>query len=269
MLGAIVGDIVGSRFEFDNHRSKSFELFDQRCRPTDDSIMTLAVAGAISEVFDQEWSETELAAAAVRWMRQLGRQYLDAGYGGRFGRWLASDDPQPYNSFGNGAAMRVSPTGLVGRDEAEVIRLSDAVTAVSHNHPEGIKGARATALAVFWAKNGLSQNEIKSRIESDYYRLDFTIDQIRSSYEFNETCQETVPQAIECFLEATGFEDAIRLAISLGGDSDTVAAITGSIADAYWGVPEAIAEQARGFLDQRLSRLLDQWESRFGSGLTS
>jgi len=270
MIGAIVGDIVGSRFEFNNYRNKNFELFTGDCKVTDDSIMTLAVAKAVMEArrirkSAPDGCDSEYYAAAerlaVKYMQQIGRRYPNCGYGGRFIHWVFSDTPQPYNSFGNGAAMRISPVGFASETEEEVIRLSRAVTGVTHNHPEGIKGAEAVAMAIFMARNGYSKKEIRDRIVKDYYSLDFTIDEIRSTYEFNETCQNTVPQAIEAFLEAESFEDAIRTAVSVGGDSDTIAAITGSIAEAYYGVPEDVKNRALTYLDVDLRNILEEWYS--------
>lgn len=243
MLGAIVGDIVGSRFEFDNHRSKNFSLFAAGCSVTDDSIMTLAVAKAIMEngkrMEQAAGSEDDyrlLSELAVRYMREIGRRYPYCGYGGMFARWLFSDIPKPYRSFGNGAAMRVSPAGFAARTQKEAIDLAGAVTSVTHNHEEGIKGAQATAVAVYLERRGCRKSEIRERIGA-YYPLDFTIDEIRDTYTFDATCQQTVPQAIQAFLESTSFEDTIRTAVSVGGDSDTIAAITGAVAEAYYGVP--------------------------------
>ena len=223
MLGAIIGDMVGSIYEFDNHRSKNFPFFSGRCYPTDDSIMTIALAKAILE---NDGKVEGLSEKAVEWMQKIGQQYPNCGYGGRFRRWMYDDDPHPYRSYGNGAAMRVSACGWTGNSMEEVKQLSYAVTAVTHDHPEGIKGAEAAACAIFLARTGRSKDEI------------------HTTYEFNETCQETVPQAIEAFLESTSFEDAIRNAISIGGDSDTLAAITGSIAEAFYGIPEDLCKQA-------------------------
>ena len=276
MIGAIIGDIVGSRFEFNNHRSKEFELFGEGCFATDDSIMTLAVAKAIMETeraaaYMSENSDGAEAFRAllgentVRCMQDIGRHYPNCGYGGRFHQWMFSDDPQPYHSFGNGAAMRVSPAGFAARDAEEALFLAEAVTAVTHNHPEGIKGAKATAAAIYMARTGADRREIKEYIERNYYPLDFSINGIRDSYRFNETCQETVPQAIECFLESTSFEDAIRTAISLGGDSDTIAAITGAIAESYYGVPDWMRAQALSYLDRRLRAVYDEWQETHGT----
>ncbi len=272
MLGAIIGDIVGSRFEFYNHRNKDFKLFADDCRPTDDSVMTLAVAKAIIEAekikesceYDSDYY-TLVEKMTIKYMQEIGRKYPNCGFGGMFSKWVFGDDPQPYNSYGNGAAMRVSPAGYAGRNESEAIRLSEAVTGVTHNHNEGIKGAEATTVAIFMARSGSTKDEIRNRINHDYYPLNFTIDGIRNEYQFNETCQKTVPQAIEAFLESASFEDAIRTAISLGGDSDTLAAITGSIAEAYYGVPDEIKERALSYLDADLRAIYDQWIAFIGT----
>ena len=276
MLGAIIGDIVGSRFEFNNHRNKDFELFTEDCRVTDDSIMTLAVAKALMETekiikppsggadFDGGYYSL-LEKMAVKYLREIGRKYPDCGYGGMFAEWVFSDAPQPYNSFGNGAAMRIGPVGFRARTENEARRLSEVVTGVTHNHEEGIKGAEAVAVAIYLARRGFTKSEIREKIESAYYALDFTIDDIRHSYRFNETCQDTVPQAIQAFLESTSFEDAIRNAISIGGDSDTLAAITGAIAEAYYGVPEGLKEKALSYLDDELRSIFNDWSEFIGS----
>ena len=241
MFGAIIGDMVGSIYEFRNHRSKAFSLFGTGCHPTDDSIMTIAVAKAILE---NDGKAEGLEEQAVKWMQKIGRQYPNCGYGRSFRNWMFSNSPHPYGSFGNGSAMRVSACGWAGKTLEEVKALSRAVTVVTHNHPEGVKGAEATACAIFLARTGHSKEEIRTFIEDNYYTLDFTIDEVRPTYEFSATCQRTVPQAIEAFLESTSFEDAIRSAISLGGDSDTIAAITGSIAEAFYGIPEDIRKRA-------------------------
>lgn len=275
MFGAIIGDMVGSIYEFDNYRSKDFPLFGGGCYPTDDSIMTIAVAKAILE---NDGKTEGLEDKTVEWMQKIGRQYPNCGYGGRFYEWMYARNPHPYNSFGNGAAMRVSACGWAGNSLEKVKQLSYAVTAVTHDHPEGIKGAEATACAIFLARTGRSRDEIRAFIEDKYYKLDFTLDEIRPTYEFNETCQETVPQAIKAFLESTSFEDAIRNAISVGGDSDTLAAITGSIAEAFYGIPDDLREQAikqfkfgckvhypraAAAKDPDLLSVIEQFEARF------
>ena len=262
MIGAIVGDIVGSRFEWNNHKLKDFELFTEQCFFTDDSVISLAVCDALMKC---KPDYSDLSEQAVKSMQGIGRSYPDCGYGGVFGGWIYSDAPAPYNSYGNGAAMRVSACGYVGNSIDEVKRLSMAVTEVTHNHPEGLKGAEAVAAAVFLARSGMNMAEIRNYITTNYYSIDFTLDEIRDSYRFNETCQETVPQAIAAFLESTDFEDAIRNAISLGGDSDTLAAITGSIAEAYYGVTQKIREKAIAFLDERLSAILLKFEEKYSA----
>lgn len=270
MIGAIIGDIVGSRFEFNNHRNKEFELFTGDCQVTDDSIMTLAIAKAMMETekisklsfggYDDNGEYyTLLGKMSIKYMQEIGRKYPYCGYGGMFEQWVFSDNPEPYNSFGNGAAMRISPVGFVARTESEASSLSQVVTETTHNHDEGIKGAEATAVAIFMARCGCTKSEIQNKINRRYYSLNFTIDEIRETYQFNETCQETVPQAIVAFLESTSFEDAIRTAISLGGDSDTLAAVTGAIAEAYYGVPEILKEKALTYLDNELRAIYDEW----------
>lgn len=258
MIGAIIGDIVGSRFEWHNHRSKAFALFTPACHATDDSIMTLAIAKALMES-QPDWSN--LGTQAVRCMQEVGRPYPHCGYGGRFWGWMYSSDPQPYHSFGNGAAMRVSACGFAAKSLEEAKKLARTVTEVTHDHPEGLKGAEATAAAIFLAHSGCTMAEIREAVERDYYPLDFTLDEIRATYQFNETCQGSVPQALEAFFESADFEDTIRNAISIGGDSDTLAAIAGGVAEAYYGVPRALAARAEGYLDDRLLGILKEYES--------
>lgn len=275
MLGAIIGDIVGSVYEWDNIKTKDFPLFREDCFFTDDTVMTCAVAEAIMNGGRKD--------DFIDAMKKYGRMYPDAGYGARFDTWIHSDDRAPYNSFGNGSAMRVSPCAWVmdaTTDElpTEVKRLTQLSSEVTHNHPEGIKGAMATADAIFMCRyffgghasdNGQSNSDtpeeikrhIKEHIEKEYgYDLSKTLDEIRPTYRFNETCQDTVPQAIVAFLESTDFEDAIRNAISLGGDSDTLAAITGSIAEAAYGIPDWITDKVYTYLDEPLKDVLRRWE---------
>lgn len=260
MLGAIIGDTVGSRYEWHNHKSKDFEFLTYKCNLTDDSIMTLAVAKAVLKA-KNDWSD--LSDLTVRYMRQLGNLYPDAGYGGGFREWLRANDPKPYGSYGNGAAMRVSPVGFAAKSLEEAKAMSRAVTKVTHNHPEGIKGAEATTVAIFMALQGSSLLEIRDFIDKNYYPMNFTLDGIRDSYKFNETCQDTVPQAMMAFFESTGFEDAIRNAISIGGDSDTLAAITGGIAEAYYGIPAEIRKHELTFLDERELAILVEFENKY------
>ena len=262
MIGAIIGDISGSRFERYNHRSKEFPLFDKKCRLTDDSIMSLAVAKAILESGD---NSEELSQKAIFHMQGLGRAYSNAGFGGSFINWVMSPNPKPYNSYGNGSAMRVSPCGFAARSIDEAKELSALVTKVSHNHPEGMKGAEAIAVAVYLAKTGETKDNIKKYIEDNYYPLDFTIDGIRDTYKFDVSCQGSVPVALEAFFESTDFEDAVRNAISVGGDSDTIAAMAGSVAEAYYGIPAGILDSAIDFLDARQMEILYYFEKKYPS----
>ncbi|MGN0690583.1 MAG: ADP-ribosylglycohydrolase family protein [Oscillospiraceae bacterium] len=260
MLGAIIGDIVGSRFEWNNHKNKDFELFTKDCFATDDSIMSLAVAKSLL-ICKPDYSD--LSEKAVECMQSIGRNYPFCGYGSRFFGWIFSNNPKPYNSFGNGSAMRVSAVGFVADSIEKAKLLSEKVTKISHNHPEGIKGAEATAVAIYLARTGKDISEIKKYINENYYPIDFTLDEIRDTYKFNAICQDTVPQALEAFFESESFEDAIRNAISIGGDSDTLTAICGGVAEGYYGIPMDIREQAVSFLDERLAEILWQFEEKY------
>ncbi len=259
MMGAIIGDIVGSVYEFNNIKTKDFPLFRKDCFFTDDTVMTIAVAEAIMS----GGSEEDFA----REMKRYGRMYPGRGYGGRFSLWLRRNDNKPYKSLGNGSAMRVSPCGWFN-DETRVKELANKSAIVTHNHEEGIRGALATAEAIYIAHKNrelCSVDDIKAMIkehtEKEYgYDLDRTLDEIRPVYTFDETCMKTVPEAIIAFLESENFEDAIRNAISIGGDSDTLAAITGSIAEAAYGIPEDIREKAMTYLDERLKDVLRRWK---------
>ena len=236
MLGAIIGDIIGSVYEFNNKKQKDFHLFTPMSRFTDDTVMTLAVAEWLTE--DKEHSEEGL----VLRMQDLGRRYPYVGYGGGFRRWLYNQQPQPYNSYGNGAAMRVSPIALYAQSLEETLRLATISAKVTHNHPEGIKGAKAIASATYLARTGASKTEIKAYVEANFkYNLNLQLDHIRSIVCDAMSCQKTVPAAIWAFLEGEDFEDVIRIAVSLGGDSDTIAAMAGSIAQAFYGLPLKLA----------------------------
>ncbi len=247
MLGAIIGDIVGSKYEFNNIKSKDFPLFSSDSTYTDDSIMTIAVAKALLR---SRKEKRDFKPILIEEMQAYGKKYPcpKGGYGMRFSRWLTDFDPKPYNSFGNGSAMRVSPCGLIAIELYEALSLAKASAEVTHNHPEGIKGAQAVAGAVFLAKQHKEKKEIADFIRTNFYDLDFSLEDIRDSYPFDETCQGTVPQAIVAFLESNSFEDAIRNAVSLGGDSDTLTAITGSIAWAYYS-PTWDLEKVPEFFD--------------------
>lgn len=252
MIGAIIGDIVGAPYEFANKRSKNFNLFENYCMFTDDTVMTLAVAQALAM---PHTNIDELSQNTVKCMQALGEKYPHCGYGFKFSQWLTAKNPQPYNSFGNGAAMRVSPVGWVANSVEEANALSAAVTKITHNHPEGLKGAEAVAVAIVLARQGKSKEEIRRYITENYYTIDFTLDEIRSTYQFNETCQGSVPQAFEAFFESVDFEDCIRNAVSIGGDSDTIAAIAGSIAEAYYGVPKWMEQTAMLYLPDELKKI--------------
>ena len=261
MWGAIIGDIVGSRFEHRNYRQKDFALFSLHSYFTDDTLMTLAVAKALCKC--GRAPDIALYNETIRCMRVMGTKYPYAGWGSSFERWLKAKNPQPYQSFGNGAAMRISAVGFAARSRNEVKTLSRAVTAISHDHPEGLKGAESVAMAIFLARQSKSKAEIRDYIEQNYYKIGFTLDEIRGTYEFNETCQNTVPQAFEAFFEAKDFEDAIRNAISIGGDSDTLAAITGGIAETYFGVPFDLRKKAERYLENDTFRPIYTWLKRF------
>lgn len=262
MYGAILGDIIGSPFEFDRgDKTKDFKLFNRRSHFTDDSVMTLAICEALLKV-GQNAAVKEIEDSVISSMQSWGRKYPHEGYGGYFRRWLTARHPEPYNSFGNGSAMRVSAAGWL-YDSLEKTRVVAKATAnVTHNHPEGIKGAEATASAIFMARNGSSKEEIKKYIENEFhYDLNRTLDEIRPSFHMDETCQKTVPEAIIAFLEARDFEDAIRNAVSLGGDTDTLGAITGSIAEAYFGISETLISECRNRINKDMRDVVDAFYS--------
>ena len=260
MWGAIIGDIVGSIYEFHNIKTKDFELFSPDCFFTDDTVMTVAVAKALLESGGNYYL---FAKGVTDEMKYFGRKYPHAGYGGKFRVWLRQYEPLPYDSYGNGSAMRVSACGFAAKTLEEAVHLAYNSAYCSHNHYEGVKGACAAAVAIFLAKNGSGIDEIREHICRYYYNIDFTLDEIRDTYSFNETCQDTVPQALEAFFESNDFEDAIRNAISIGGDSDTLAAITGGIAEAYYGIPDEIIAQARTYLDDFLLETVDRFNSEY------
>ena len=270
MIGAIIGDITGSKFEFNNCRRKDFgDLLDKDCQLTDDTYMTLAIALALIETEDKlgNYSESNkgdyikfLKSRVAEYMQLLGKIYPDGKYGMRFLRWIYSNNPRPYNSFGNGSAMRVSPVAYIGDTLEEVKELSKAVTEVTHNHPEGIKGAESVAVAIYLLRNGMSKEELKDYINSNYYQINFTLDEIRDTNRFDETCQVTVPQAFECFFESESFEDCIRNAISIGGDSDTIGAIAGSLAEAYYGISEELEIEVLTYLDEFQLMILKEFK---------
>ncbi|MBR5257689.1 MAG: ADP-ribosylglycohydrolase family protein [Clostridia bacterium] len=266
MYGAILGDIIGSPYEFDmGNKSKVFPLFGRNSQFTDDTVMTVAVAEALMDSMGK--SDDEIRAALVASMRKWGERYPNAGYGQRFYRWLWSDDPQPYGSYGNGSAMRVSSAGWLF-DTLEQTRHAARLTAeVTHNHPEGIKGAEAIACAIFLARTGATKDAIKDYIVSEFgYDLSRTCDEIRPDYHHVESCQQTVPEAITAFLEGISFEDVIRTAVSLGGDCDTLTCIAGSIAEAFYGVPEDMADECRKRLPKDMLEVIGRFTERKAAG---
>ena len=259
--GALIGDIIGSVYEFNNVKSKDFPLMSERSIPTDDSFMMMAIAHALMKwKKGEEIDESEFQQAVKDSMREFGRAYPRASYGKRFREWIFSDDPKPYNSFGNGSAMRVAPVAWYFDDLQTVERYAEITALPTHNHPKGIKGAQATAAAIFLARTGKSKDDIRSYISIRYgYNMKRTCDEIRPDYDFDASCQGTVPEAIIAFLDAENFEDAIRNAISLGGDSDTIACITGAIAEAFYGVPEEIESLVRPAIDEFMMSEIERW----------
>ncbi len=263
MLGAIIGDIVGSRFEFHNHKDTDFDFFAPMDHFTDDTVMTVAIADALMAKDDPR----PLATRFVAYMQKWGRKYPHASYGGRFRKWIWQENPQPYNSWGNGSAMRVSPAGWVCESLRETTALAELTAIVTHNHPEGLIGAKAIADSMFLARAGATKDDIREYVRAKYgpisegYRLDFTLDEIRPAYEFDVSCQGSCPQAIEAFLESDSFENAIRLAVSIGGDSDTIAAMTGAIAEAHYGIPKELEEQAMAYLPQEMADVVNRFRN--------
>lgn len=260
MYGALLGDMIGAPYEFDRgDKTKKFPLFCEYSHFTDDSVMTIAVAEAL---LDNRFQDDEtIKGALVDAMRKWGKKYPDAGYGGRFLHWLRAEKPEPYGSYGNGSAMRVSAAGWLF-DTLEDTRAKARLTAeVTHDHPEGIKGAEAAASAIFLSRTGHSKDEIRDYVVKEFhYDLSRTCDQIRPGYHHVESCQETVPEAITAFLEGTDFEDVIRTAVSLGGDCDTLTCIAGSIAEAFYGVPEQLKDECRSCLPKDMLEVLGRFD---------
>ena len=263
MIGSIIGDIVGSVYEFtpNNIKTKQFEFFNPNGSYTDDSILTFATA---------DWLLHGVEVA--HYYSKYGEKYPwpMGGYGGRFKLWLIrsirQQDYRPYNSCGNGSAMRVGPVGWAFDTIEEILAKAKESAECTHNHPEGIKGAQATALAIMMARHGCDKNEIRSEIEKRFeYDLQFTCEQIRPTYTWGETCQDSVPQAIVAFLDGEDYEDSIRNAISIGGDSDTIGCITGSIAEAYFGVPADLRNSAMNYLPEEFQSIISEFENKFGN----
>lgn len=261
MYGAILGDMIGSPYEFDmGEKIKEFPLFSGNSCFTDDTVMTIAVAEAFLDAWpnaDTQWIRSRLICS----MQKYGKLFPRAGYGSMFCHWLESNDPQPYGSFGNGSAMRVSAVAWIYDDLEKVREMARLSAEVTHNHPEGLKGAEATASAIYLARIGRTKAEIKNYIEKHFrYNLNRTCDEIRPGYHHVESCQETVPEAITAFLEGESFEDVIRTAVSLGGDCDTLTCIAGAIAEGFYGVPEELKRECRNRLDQKLLPVLNRYD---------
>lgn len=257
IIGAISGDIIGSVYERNSIKTKDFELFSPYSCFTDDTVMTLGIAKWLCE--DRDSMEV-----LIECVQNIGNQYPNAGYGRNFSQWLNQVDPQPYGSWANGSAMRVSPVAWVGNSLEEVQKLAKMSAIITHDHPEGIKGALSTADAVYLARTGASKDEIREHVEVNYgYDLSRRLDDIRPTYSFELHCKKSVPESIICFLEAENFEDAVRNAVSLGGDADTLAAIAGSIASAYWDVPDTIWDKTICRLDDNLFTIFMDFEEKF------
>ena len=256
MIGAVIGDFVGSIYEWHNIKTIDFPFFSPTCRFTDDSVMSIAVADALM-------NGTSVAAS----LRKYGRLYPQAGYGGRFRQWLQDDNAEDYGSFGNGSAMRASAAGWMASALEEALELARQSAIPTHGHPEGIRGAQVVAGCVWLLRNGADKQIIRDWVTSQGYALDFTMDEIRPAYQFDVTCQGSVPQAIEAFLEAEDFESAVRLAVSIGGDSDTIASIAGALAEACWGVPEDMKAHVVSCMPENLYLPLAAFEAKYAKPL--
>ena len=251
IIGAIAGDVIGSAYEFNPTRDHDFELFTPKSSFTDDTVLTMA--NALWLIDDEQHTHERL----VEIMLDLCRRYPNRGYGGRFANWICDNDPQPYNSYGNGSAMRVSPVGYYAQSLEEALALAKVSAEVTHNHPEGIKGAQATAAAIFLARRGKSKQDIRDYVAQTFdYDLSRTLDEIRPTFNFDETCQRTVPEAITCFMEGKDYEDVVRLSVALAGDADTIAAIAGSISSAVDEVPNGITQQVIALLSEEFCTTL-------------
>lgn len=263
MYGAILGDMIGAPYEFDRgNKTKDFEMFNDRVSFTDDSVMTIAVADALMRI-SSDADDDDVKTAVIQSMQKWGKRYPWAGYGQRFFIWLSKKNPQPYGSWGNGSAMRVSSVGWLYNSLEETRRYARLTAEVTHNHPEGIKGAEAVASAIFMARNGASKDEIKKYIIQEFdYDLSRTCDEIRPEYYHIESCQETVPEALTAFMEGADFEDVIRTAVSLGGDCDTLTCIAASIGEAFYGLPDNMKDECRKRLPKDMLRILDRFDER-------
>ena len=258
VIGAVAGDIAGSYYEFIGQKMKDFPLFNRYDRFTDDSILTLIITKTL---LDCDGNYSNLKDQLIDNIKNIGKEYLrTAGYGSMFYRWLITDSREPYNSFGNGSAMRISAVPYFAKNLNEVKALSRVVTEITHNHPEGLKGAEATAVVEWLALNGTTKDEIKKYVEENYYPMNYTEDDLFENYKYEGSCQETVPQCIFAFLISNSYEDAIKKVIGWGGDTDTMGAITGAMAGAFYGVPTNIQTTAKNYLDERLKKIIDDFE---------
>lgn len=265
MYGAILGDIIGSRFEFDRGGwSKDFQLLTQGCEFTDDSVMTVAVADALLTAGRTATTE-EIEAACIKSMQKWGRKYPNAGYGSRFIYWVHSRNPEPYGSFGNGSAMRVSAAGWLYDTVERTREVAGATANVSHNHPEGLKGAECTAAVMFLGRIGRSKDEIKAYVEKEFgYDLSKSVDELRPLHEHVETCMDSLPKALVSFLEGTSYEDVVRNAVSLGGDTDTLAAIAGAMAEAFYGMPDELKKQCLCRIPDDMREVVQRFAAELG-----
>lgn len=263
MYGAILGDMIGAPYEFDRgNKTKDFEMFNDRVCFTDDSVMTIAVADALMRI-SNDADDDDVKMAVIQSMQKWGKKYPRAGHGQRFFFWLGKKNPQPYGSWGNGSAMRVSSVGWLYNSLEETRKYARLTAEVTHNHPEGIKGAEAVASAIFMARNGASKDEIKKYIIQEFdYDLSRTCDEIRPGYHHIESCQETVPEALTAFMEGADFEDVVRTAVSLGGDCDTLTCIAASIAEAFYGLPDNMKDECRKRLPKDMLGILDRFDER-------
>lgn len=259
MIGAIIGDISGSKYEFNNIKSKDFNIFDQDCKFTDDTVLTCAVAKSILDC-DGEYSN--LDQMVIKNFREFVKKYPNAGYSDTFKAWATSQNPEPYHSIGNGAAMRISPVAYVARDLDELKTLCYKVTSITHNSEEALIGAEAVASAIFLARKGYSKSEIEKFITTHYYKLDYDLDSLQKYYKTYLNCKDSCPQAIFCFLEGNTFEDVIKTAISIGGDSDTIAAIAGSIACEFFPVLNSYKEKALSYLTDELKQIYYDFDEK-------
>jgi len=249
MLGAIAGDIIGSAYEYRHSiKTKDFELFTEHSKFTDDSVLTIAIADALMN-----------GNCFAEKLLEYTNKYPNRGYGAGFLNWVSQGGGDPYNSWGNGSAMRVGAVGMIAEDMEETLELAKLSAEITHNHPEGIKGAQAIAACVFMARDGADISEIESHIYDNFYKIDYELSDIRDDYKFEVSCQGSVPQAILCFLESNDFEDAIRNAISLGGDADTQGAMAGAIAESYYGIPKGIGEKVLGMLDDDMKLVIQKF----------